>query len=162
MTIDPGSGAAVLQGLVQEVRDKTLFLLEHASANELLWAPKGTSNHLLWHAGHALWAQDRLCIEAITGTSELPAGWADTFGMRCRPVARTKEWPSRGEVVDRLKDQLPRLLALIGALAPSDLESAPKNGDARPLWRAILHGLHDEANHQGEMYLLLKLHRFAS
>jgi hypothetical protein len=38
----------------------------------------------------------------------------------------------------------------------------PNTARGWDLVRGILHGLHDEARHQGEMYLLLKLRRSTS
>lgn len=80
-----------LAELTRQVRSHTIELLLAAPEGWLTWAPAGTSNHLLWHAGHALWVQDRLCIEPLTGSSELPAGWAKKFGADCRPVALTRD-----------------------------------------------------------------------
>jgi len=140
-----------LEELARQVRGGTLQLLNAAPEDGLLWAPAGTSNHILWHAGHALWLQDVLGIQLLTGAGELPDGWAETFGARCRPVSETTNWPTRSEVRALLEAQLERLLALLG-------------GDSGqlavgPVAERLIHGLHDEARHQGEMYLLLKLLR---
>src|SRR5262249_32555344 len=156
----PATVVGVLQELAVEVRSKTLKLLDHAPAQFLTWAPEGTANNILWHAGHAVWLQDVLCIAIATGKSELPAGWAGTFGMGSRPANQTKPWPAEEEVRRQLQIQLPRLVEVIGRLNPEDLAELPRYGhagDDRTLQECIIHGLHDEANHQGEMYLLLKM-----
>ena len=142
--------------LVRQVRGGTLSLVDGVPLAWQRWAPPGTSNHLLWHAGHVLWVQDLLAIEPLTGKSELPAGWAETFGENCRPLRKTTQWPAVGEVAKLLREQLPRLIAAIEA-APADrlLDVAAPSEDWN-LPRGILHGLHDEARHQGEMYLLMK------
>jgi hypothetical protein len=146
-------GAPVhLAELARQVRAGTLQLLEAAQPAWLTRAPPGTSNHMLWHAGHALWLQDALCIEPLTGSSELPDGWAETFGMRCRPVAATRHWPDRREVHRRLTGQLQRMLELFA-------EHEQRLRNSSELSRGVIHGLHDEARHQGEMYLLWKLCR---
>ncbi len=151
--------AAHLIELARQVRGDTLKLLEAAPAAWLTWAPAGTSNHVLWHAGHALWLGDVLTIEPITGRSELPAGWAATFGMGCRPVSQTRDWPPRDHIAQLLTAQLSRIEQLLAAL-PADRLSDPQPVlGRRSLVGAIVHGLHDEAKHQGEMYLLLKLRR---
>ena len=77
----PSSIAATLTELVRQVRSGTLEILAAADERWLTWAPPGTSNHILWHAGHALWLGDVLGVELITGQSELPPGWPETFGM---------------------------------------------------------------------------------
>lgn len=141
----------VLQELARQVRGGTLELLQAAPEPWLLWAPPGTSNHVLWHAGHAVWLQDVLCIQRLTGRSELPPGWAELFGQHCQPVAHTKNWPSRDELARQLRDQLARVLQLIR----SPDVPAGEFGNVS----AMVHAWHDEARHQGEMYLLLKLRR---
>ena len=66
--IDAGVSAANMSAaqailiLLDEVRTKTLKLLEGTPDECLLFAPAGTQNHILWHAGHAAW----LCDVPIT------------------------------------------------------------------------------------------------
>jgi hypothetical protein len=154
-----------LQLVVEEIRGKTLKLLAEACDNELLWAPPGLSNHILWHAGHALWLGDLLGIEPITGVRELPPGWSATFGQNCRPVRETTTWPARDEIRERLESQKNRLIEEVGKLSKKDLCQPPRSqklGTERTLGYLIVHGMHDEANHQGEMRLLLKMQRTSS
>jgi DinB superfamily len=150
-----------LAELAQQVRRGTLQLLHVPEASWLTWSPPGTSNHILWHGGHALWVQDVLCIQPLVGTSELPRGWADTFGQNCRPVSETTEWPSDDEVRAHLESQLHRILGLLveraETIAINARESPP--GGGWPLLAGMIHAWHDEARHQGEMYLLHKLCR---
>lgn len=149
-----------LEELVRQVRSDTLRLLGAATDAQLLWAPPHTSNHVLWHAGHALWLQGVLGVQPIVGGSELPAGWAETFGMNCRPVASTTNWPSREEVRRMLSAQRDRLISLLSKLPAEALAAPHSHGSRRRgLVESLIHGLHDEAKHQGEMYLLIKLFR---
>ncbi len=162
MSIDPSQGPAAIAAFAGEVRGKTLKILNDAKDHELRWAPPGLSNHVLWYAGHCLWVNDILGIEAILGKSELPAGWAETFGKTGRSPRDTQEWPSRERVAELLEQQLPRLQALVSSLNPGSLLEPPcgtKLGTDRPLWWWVVHAIQDEAGHQGEMYLLLKLQR---
>lgn len=149
-----------LEALARQVRQSTIQLLEMASDDALTWAPAGTSNHVLWHAGHALWLQDVLTVGPLTGSSEAPAGWADAFGQHCRPPRQTMDWPRRERVRELLDAQLERVVRLIHEHEPRLREArghAPRGG-GWPLVDGIVHAWHDEARHQGEMYLLLKLH----
>ena len=151
--------AAHLQELVRQVRSETVRVLTAADERWLTWSLPGTSNHILWHAGHALWVGDVLGVELITGQSELPRGWAETFGMDCRPVSETKQWPSRAETDLLLRQQGLRLIDLLGRM-PAERLAIPAGCDgSQTLAGQILHGLHDEAKHQGEMYLLYKMCR---
>jgi hypothetical protein len=152
--------SAGLSELAAQVRSTTVQLLEVAEPFMLTWTPPGTSNHILWHAGHVLWVCDALTVQPITGCSELPAGWAETFGQHSRPVT-TNKWPDRSELRNLLKAQLERILNLYeehaGSIVARASETPPQGG--WPLLAGMIHGWHDEARHQGEMYLLHKLAR---
>lgn len=151
-----------LQDFTVAIRRHTLALLDVFSDQEALWTPPGTSNHAIWHAGHALWVQDVLCLQIINGTGELPFGWEQQFGMGSHPGRQKNGWPARSEVRTHLEKQVPYIIATLDSLSPSDLDARPRfahPGDPRTLWECVRHGLHDEANHQGEMYLLLKMNR---
>ncbi|MCS7168327.1 MAG: DinB family protein [Gemmatales bacterium] len=150
----------MLKELARQVRGRTRDILAAARTEWLTWAPEGTSNHILWHAGHAVWLLDVLGIELLTGKSELPAGWAETFGMRCRPPRLTTDWPSREQVDRLLAEQLRRFCQLLEGTPEERFTIPPDPHKARYcLAGQILHGLHDEACHSGEMYLLLKMCR---
>jgi hypothetical protein len=154
------STSETLQELARQVRRDTLQILNAAEPAWLTYAPPGTANHILWHAGHALWLQDLLCIQLLTGKGELPPDWARMFGMNCDPVSQTTHWPGRHELSELLQRQLQRILELLAAASDEQLATVanPVRGPAMIAQR-IIHGLHDEAKHSGEMYLLLKLCR---
>lgn len=146
---------ATLQEMVRQIRGFTRSLLGATNPDWLQFAPAGTSNHVLWHAGHVIWVQDRLCITRLVGQSELPSTWAAQFGMDCEPVATQKAWPSLEEIQELLESQQARLIELIESMTTDQLIIRPD--DNRDLVGGIIHGLHDEAKHHGEMYLLHKL-----
>lgn len=157
---DDANLAVGLSELAAQIRSITLWHLEASERSMLTWTPQGTSNHILWHGGHALWVADILTVEPLAGRSELPAGWAETFGQDSRPGETTK-WPDGAEVRQLLETQLHRVLDLFTKQAESIVarasETIPQNG--WPLLRGIIHGWHDEARHQGEMHLLTKLYK---
>ena len=150
----------VLQDLARQIRRDTLRTLSAAAPAWLTFAPPGTSNHILWHAGHALWLQDRLCVELLTGHSELPQGFGELFAANCRPVRETTDWPAQQVIAELLEQQLIRLLEIIGATSEARWQETadPRRGPATVAQR-VVHGLHDEAKHSGEMYLIEKLCR---
>jgi hypothetical protein len=153
------SQAAVLQNLANDVRNKTIHLLETTSDDLLLWAPPGTSNHILWHAGHAIWLADALCLEPILGRSMLPAAWPASFGANCRPVKQTPTWPAKAQVLSSLRAQLRAVIAELGKQSDEDLDRVVSKAGNTRLGARIIHAFHDEANHQGEMYLIQKMWR---
>jgi hypothetical protein len=147
-----------LQLVFGDIRDKTLRLFESAPDDVLTWTPPGTANPLIWHAGHAVWVIDVLCVQPLTGRSDVSPDWTETFGANRRPPAQTKTWPTRDDVIAALRRQRESVLALLGSATPAQLaELAPSKrpGTTKEMW--AVHAFHDEANHQGEMYLLLKL-----
>ena len=143
---------------MRQVRGNTLRFLEETPEADLLWTPPGLSNHTVWRSGHALWVIDRLALEPITGTSELPEGWAETFGGKGRHPSETRDWPSRNALREALEQQRERMLTLLDQATPEQLAGpAPTLSDTWNLAGWITHALHDEALHQGETYLVLKL-----
>jgi hypothetical protein len=90
--------------------------------------------------------------------SELPAGWAEKFGQHSQP-ATVGKWPERTEVCARLESQVKHILDLLHEhrkMIVAKANHAPREGDW-PLLYGMIHGWHDEARHQGEIYLLQKL-----
>jgi hypothetical protein len=154
----------VLVELARQVRECTLQLLPVPDPAWHTWSPPGTSNHILWHAGHALWVQDALCVQPLTGQTALPRGWQDSFGQHCRPVATTTAWPEESEVRALLEAQLTAIIGLLGEHAETIAINAhePPADGGWPLLPGMIHAWHDEARHQGEMYLLHKLCRASS
>jgi hypothetical protein len=110
--------------------------------------------------------QDVLFIDIVTGKSELPSGWAETFGMDCRPVKLTNQMQAgqkRSETARLLGQQLTRIVQLLENLPADQLaaDAHPIDG-GRNLLSCAVHAWHDEAKHQGEMFLLLKMKRALS
>jgi hypothetical protein len=155
--------ASALVEIARQVRKATLTLLHVPDPAWLTWSAPGTSNHILWHGGHALWLQDQLTIKPLTGQSQLPPGWTTMFGQGSEPGA-VPTWPSDGEVRDRLGAQVERIAKLLLDHA-GEIEHWA-TGTNKETWGmfdeplvGMIHGWHDEARHQGEMYLLHKLLR---
>ena len=144
--------------LANEVRKKTLWLLDGVTDEMARFAAPGLANSILWHAGHALVVVEHLGVAPATGRPpELPEGWFEKFGWDSRPQTVT-EWPAISEVVTALRGQLPRLIAAITALSPQQLDQVLDPAYGTTLGYDLLHGLHDEANHQGEIWLLRKMY----
>ena len=144
--------------LADEVRRKTLWLLDDVSEELARFAAPGLTNSVLWHAGHALVVVEHLCIAPATGqAAQLPLGWFEMFSWDSQPKT-VRDWPRLAEVVQALHEQLPRLTAAIGNVGPQQLDQILGPPHDATLRYLIVHGLHDEANHQGEIWLLLKMY----
>jgi hypothetical protein len=150
-----------LQLLAREVRGKTFRILDGLSEAEARFVPAGLNNSIVWHAGHSLWVVEVLSVAAATGRpAQLPDGWVDLFNSKSRPTPDTK-FPPLPQVIEALRNQLERLVAAIDPLTPQQLAVMIDPARNRTVRYNILHGLHDEANHQGEMWLLRKLQKAA-
>lgn len=149
--------------LLNEVRGKTLRLLADVDDATARFTPAGLKNHILWHAGHSLLVVEALSVSALTGTeAKYPPQYFDAFKWGGDPSTVTA-WPPLAEVVAHLKEQHARLAGLLRAVEPDRL--AQPIGDptkGRTVRYGVIHGLHDEAGHQGEIWLLKKMARLAA
>jgi hypothetical protein len=150
---------ATLLEMFNQVRGYTVGLANwtDTKTDAARFAPAGTNNTILWHAGHVLVVVEHLVTMRLTGSDQprYPAGWFEKFGWDSEPAAVTS-WPPLAEVVAQLKDQQDRVCKLIETTTPEQLDH--DDMPTRPTVRgSIVHGLHDEAKHQGEMHLLWKL-----
>ncbi len=149
---------ATLLEMLKEVRWKTLKLLEGVDDTQARFAPQGLHNSILWNAGHAVVVVEQLGLVAATGGQpQYPADWFDKFSWKSTPATVTVR-PVVAEVISQLKSQRDRLAAVIETLTPEQLDRViGEPPRSRTLRGMIVHGLHDEAGHQGEIYMLKKL-----
>jgi hypothetical protein len=146
--------------MANEIRGKTLRLLDGVPEDAARFTA-GLNNSILWHAGHALMLVEHMCLMPATGAREpqYPKGWYEMFAWQSRPATVPPgAWPTLADMVSRLRGQHDRLRAAINALSPQDLDRLTDPARNRTLRYSIVHGLHDEATHQGEIHLLKKLY----
>jgi DinB family protein len=144
--------------LLDEVRGKTLHLLQEVTRPQAVWAPPGLQNTILWHAGHSFMLAEWLTMKALGREPQLPEGWFEMFSWESRPaLVASDRWPPLAEVITELKTQHLRLRHVIGALTDEELDRPSLSNPHRTVRSSIVHGLHDEACHSGEIYLLRKL-----
>lgn len=151
-----GWGLALAE-TARQVRAKTLEVLEAGPESALTWAPRGTRNHIIWHAGHILWVGDVLGLELLGERGLSLAGWPGMFAQDSDPAVSRRDPPGRAEIARLLRAQHDRFLAL--------LPNADAGRYTAVVWEKfrvadlLIHGLHDEGKHTGEMYLLVKMAR---
>jgi hypothetical protein len=145
--------------LAYEVRGKTLWLLEEVITGEMAhFAAPGLVNSIVWHAGHVLVVIEHLAVAPATGQPpEIPADWFEKFSWDSQPRT-VKDWPDIGQVIAALRRQLPRLTEAISTLSPEQLNQVVEIEHGSTLRYNMVHALHDEANHQGEIWLLSKMY----
>jgi hypothetical protein len=143
--------------LATEVRGKTLRLLEGITEDMARFAAPGLNNSILWHAGHSLLVVEHLSVMPATGEpAAYPEDWFNKFSWKSMPSAVTN-WPPLSDVIDALRGQLQRLTTAIATIPPERLDQIVDPAKKRTLRYSVLHGLHDEAGHQGEIWLLRKM-----
>ena len=82
--------------LLDEVRGKTLLILDATPAEFALWAPPGLENHILWYAGHSYVVVESLAMRAMGRQPEIPEGWFEMFSWDSRPaLVSPYRWRSR-------------------------------------------------------------------
>jgi hypothetical protein len=146
--------------LLDEVRGKTLRLLDSVTEEQARWAPPGLQNTILWHAGHAYLLLEWLTMNALGRPPRIPDGWYSLFSWDSRPASVPADrWPPLSEVVTRLSEQHERLALTVSALSEKALKQPAADHPEEPVRYAILHALHDEACHSGEIHLLRKLQK---
>jgi hypothetical protein len=148
--------------LLDEVRGKTLEVLAGVTDRQARWAPTGLQNTILWHAGHSYVATECLTMEAVGREPQLPAGWFETFSWESRPgKVSADRWPMLADVLAQLRAQHARLRAVIAELTEDQLDSPLRERPDTSVRYRILHALHDEACHTGEIWLLRKMQHAA-
>ena len=146
--------------LLDEVRGKTLRVLQVIDPPFVRWAPPGLHNTILWHAGHPYVLTEWLTTQALGRPPQIPEGWFGMFSRESRPAEVPDDrWPPLQEVIRHLETQRERLRQVIGTLTDEQLGSPSVADPRHTVRRSILKGLHDEACHCGEIRLLLKIQR---
>ena len=144
--------------LLDEVRAKTIRILKSVPAEHARWAPAGLMNTILWHAGHAYVLVEGLTMKSLERTPLIPDGWYKMFSPESQPnLVPTDRWPQLADVIHQLETQHRRLGKLVGELSGEQLDRPSASNPKRTVRSAILHALHDEACHCGEIYLLGKM-----
>ncbi len=148
--------------LLDEVRAKTLRILKSVPAEHARWAPAGLQNTILWHSGHAYVLVEGLTMKSLERTPLIPDGWYEMFSSESHPaLIPSDRRPPLTEVIHHLEAQHKRLAKLIGELSEEQLDRPSASNPKRTVRSAILHGLHDEACHCGDMHLLHKMQAIA-
>lgn len=144
--------------LLNDVRRKTLELLTGVSDRQARWAPPGLDNTILWHAGHSYILLEWLTAQALGREPQSPDGWFEMFSWQSRPeTVPPDRWPPLQDVVRQLQHQHERLGAVIAVLTDEQLDEPVAGRLGHTARSFIVHALHDEACHGGEIWLLLKL-----
>jgi hypothetical protein len=144
--------------LLDDVRNKTLNDLKGLDDVHARWAPANLQNSCLWHGGHSYVVTEFLTARALGREPKLPEGWLKMFSWESNPAHVSPDsWPPLETVLAALAEQHERFRSLFSSLTDDQLDAPEPNNPARTVRYALMHGLHDEARHSGEIKLLRKL-----
>jgi hypothetical protein len=144
--------------ILEDVRNKTLNDLKGLDEAQARWAPSNLQNSCLWHGGHSYVVTEFLTARALGREPKMPEGWLKMFSWESNPAHVPPEsWPPLETVVAALDEQLGRFRETFAALTEAELDAPEPGNPARTVRYGLVHGLHDEARHSGEVKLLRKL-----
>ncbi len=144
--------------LLDDVRGKTLDVLKGLDDLHAKWSPPNLQNSCLWHGGHAYVVTEFLTARALGRQPQMPEGWLKMFSWESNPARVSPEdWPSLETVTDALSEQHRRFQELFAGLTNEQLDAPEPSNPAKTVRYGIVHGLHDEARHSGEISLLRKM-----
>ncbi len=145
--------------LWNEVRSRTVRLLEGVSPQEARFHAPGLQNTVLWHAGHCYVVVEWIVAQALGRQPQAPPGWFELFSWQSRPEQIPPDrWPPLGEIVEHLRRQYARWQRVFQELSPRELQAPSARHPRQSVAQAIVHALHDEACHSGEIWLLRKMY----
>jgi hypothetical protein len=148
--------------LLDQVRGKTLALLRSIKAEESLWVPTGLNNSVVWHAGHCYFVLESLTMRALGRKPKIPSAWERLFSWDSHPEIITAEcWPHLTMIIAELESQQDRVSQLVSVLSDRQLDQPLVFAPEQTVRYAIIHALHDEACHCGEIHLLGKMRAVA-
>ena len=132
--------------LLDDVRGKTLKVLQNLDETHARWAPPNLQNSCLWHAGHAFVVTEFLTMRGLGKEPQVPEGWFKMFSWESNPAHTSPEsWPPLAEVVAALTAQHKRLRDVISGLSDSQLEAPDPGNTGHTVRYSIMHGIQDEA-----------------
>ena len=121
----------------------------------------GVAAHLpsVWNAGHVLVREGDPA--GVAAAANRPPAWlydlvTTNSALEADP-AKVGDGPTAAQVQAKLIAQLDEFIAAISTLTDDRLSQPAGPDDDKTLRGLIAYGMHHEAGHQGEMYLLKKL-----
>ena len=105
-------------------------LVADMSADQMCEQPHGLVNHPAWSLGHLALATDHVG-QALGLSSDLPAGWADTYKAGATPSPDKGLYPSKDDLVRVMEQQHARVAQALSAADPASLAQPLSNEKMR-------------------------------
>ena len=98
--------------------------------------------------------------EGAGRTPNLPDGWYELFSWDSHPASiPARSWPALADVIAHLDEQHERMRQILERMSEQALSAPAADHPGTSIRFAVVHALHDEAYHCGEIHLLRKLKR---
>jgi hypothetical protein len=148
---------APVVGLLEISTNLYVKALAGVARDAFVARPSGSTNSLVWIAGHVL--QSRVRLRGLVGEApEVP--WPEIFGPS-GPLADPSRYPSAEELVARWRVESEALVRRLDSIADDALAGAPAlrvPSHDGTLLGAVAFAAYHEAYHAGQMGYLRKWH----
>ena len=96
--------------------------------DQVLFQAGESRSHILWNAGHLVWALDRLLAPHLHGTSFLPDSYDENFKIGSQPTTDTGYYPTFEEIRSNFVRAVESVIRQLSSMSDEDLDS-PLSGD---------------------------------
>ncbi len=137
-------------------------------AAQHLFHPAGASQtHILWQAGHIVWAREHGLNAILAGAPEMDEQYQTLFGIRSQPHQDAMKYPMFAEILEEMRKGQERTTTLLETLVDEDLKRGlPASSPLRALYAsydAMIRGtVFHEGYHAGQIALLRRAQGLSS
>ncbi len=116
-----------IQGLIflKEKMMPTAFTGEITPEQSAHQSGQSTS-HILWNAGHLVWAIDHELVPSLGGEPVLPGNYHELFNIGSKPTNDPSRYPSAEELLSNFSRVIDNAILLLNSMSDEDL--------SRPVW----------------------------
>ena len=111
-------------------------LVGDVSADQMCAQPHGVVNHPAWSLGHLVVASDHVG-QALGLSSDLPAGWEDTWKPGSTPSPDKGRYPSKEDLLRVMEQQHTRVAKALSDAAPAALAQPLANEKMRAFFPTV-------------------------
>lgn len=131
--------------------------LDDVDNKDMVAQPNGIRNHPAWVVGHLAFSCQALGSE-IGLESWLPKHWQSTFGTGSKPVADTRQYDGKSDLLRMLSESRQRIESAVERLTAIQLDQPLPDECARALLPTVRHAITHiliahPANHIGQITL---------
>jgi hypothetical protein len=133
---DPTTENRIVQHHIQsltfakEMMFPTAFNGLELAPEQTVYQPGQATSHILWNAGHLVWAMDHELIPSLGGQSILPESYHELFRIGSKPSADASRYPGIEEIIANFKKVSNNAILLLNSMTDEEL--------SKPVWEGAL------------------------